>query len=64
MEALMDKRKAKPAPADDSVEVVLVAKMRWDGDYPPLGTVLRMSAAQAADLIAMNFVRPRAPQAA
>lgn len=61
---MADKRKAKAAPGDDMVEVVLVSTMRWDGVYPPLGTVLTMSAAEAADYIAMNFVRPVTPQAA
>ena len=60
----MDKRKAKSAPADDTVEVVLISKMRWNGEYQPVGTVLRMSATDAAELIAINFVRPRAQQAA
>ena len=60
----MDKRKAKSAPADGSVEVVLVSKMRWDGEYRPVGTVLRMSAAEAAELIAIKFVRPHTQQAA
>jgi hypothetical protein len=53
----MDKRKAKGAPPADKVPVVLIATLRWDGEYQPAGTVLHMTEAEAADYIAMRWVR-------
>lgn len=53
----MDKRKAKVAPPAGKVSVVLVATLRWNGVYQPAGTVLHMTEAEAADYLAMQWVR-------
>jgi hypothetical protein len=53
----MDKRKAKAAPPADSVPVVLIATLRWNGVYQPAGTVLHMTEAEAKDYLAMQWVR-------
>ena len=57
---MADRRKPKPPADDEMVKVILIASMRWDGVYQPVGTVIQMTRADAADYIAARFVQPEA----